>query len=506
MTNSSLKPSVILVADRTLSSNYQILFEGIFATMQTTKVPELAMKLLVSPKMPVDRQGRAKAVPLGLRRLEAALIEQGVVNENDIVCTTPDALDSILGPWVKIVGVSSSDPLGRGMSNTTTVKFWSGELYTKVWTARMMTKLKKAKDKYHFKMIGGGAGAWQWQNDPQECQNHGIDYLFLGYSESKGVLLIRDLLNDNDAAFTTVEKGNAASHIPKIRNASLLGIIELSRGCGKGCRFCTLAKHPMVHLPQDTILSDIETNVARGLTSVVSGSEDFFRYGANGSKINFDSLHKLLTEMKNINGLSFMQIDHANISSVLQMSDHQLKEIRTLLQWKKNSNYLWINMGVESANGNLVAANSAGKIHPFDPSNWEDMVKDAVARLSRTGYFPVLSIILGLPGETENDVDRTIQLVKDISRQSAVVFPIFYEPVLPNEPRFTLECMSAKHLELYTMCYEINFSHVPKMYWDNQRAGGVPWLQRALVRLLGKTEVRAWRKKFKQLESTLAVQ
>ncbi len=506
MVNSSLKPSVILVADRTLSSNYKILFEGIFATMQTTKVPELAMKLLVSPKMPTDSQGRAMAVPLGLRRLEAALIEQGVLHEDEVVCTTPEALESLLGPWVKIVGISSSDPLGQGMSNTTTDKFWSGELYTKVWTAKMMGELKKAKEKFNFKVIGGGAGAWQWQNAPQECQNQGIDHLFIGYGESKGVNLIRDLLNDKDASFTTIEKDNTVGDIPKIRHASLLGIIELSRGCGKGCRFCTLAKQPMVHLPADTILSDIETNVSQGVTSVVSGSEDFFRYGATGSKINFDALHQLFTEMKKIKGLSFMQIDHANISSVLQMSDDQLKEIRSLLQWEKMSDYLWVNMGVESANGNLVAANGAAKMHPFDPSNWEDMVKDAVARLSRTGYFPVLSIILGLPGETEDDVERTIQLVKEISRQSAVVFPVFYEPVLPGEQRFTLESMTAKHLKLYAMCYEINFKHVPEMYWDNQRAGGVPWLKRALVRLLGKTEINAWRKKFRQLETTLAVQ
>jgi len=368
-----------------------------------------------------------------------------------------------------------------------------------------MAEIKKAKEKFGFKTICGGAGAWQWLNDPHQCELQGIDALFLGYGEVEGVRVIRDLLNGKNVPFTTEETGTAACCIPKIHHASLLGIVELSRGCGKGCRFCTLAKKSMIHLPADTILSDIETNVANGVTSVVSGSEDFFRYGATGSQINFDALRGLLQEMQKIDGLSFMQIDHANISSVLQMSDDQLKEIRALLQWRQKSEYLWVNMGVESANGLLVAANSTGKIHPFDPADWEDMVKEAVRRLSRTGFFPVLSVILGLPGETEEDIERTITLVKDISRQPAVVFPIFYEPVLPGEPKFTLEMMTARHLALYTMCYEINFTYVPRMYWDNQRAGGVSWFQRALVRLLGKTEVSAWRKKFRQLESALSV-
>jgi hypothetical protein len=145
---------------------------------------------------------------------------------------------------------------------------------------------------------------------------------------------------------------------------------------------------------------------------------------------------------------------------------------------------------------------------PFRPEDWEEMVRQAADLMTRTGFFSVFSVILGLPGETPDDVARTLKLVRYLARQRAVVFPIFHEPVLVSHPmrgeRFTVREMRADHLELYTTCYEINFRWVPKLYWDNQRAGGVSWMKRMAIQMLGKSEIVSWRKHFSSARKQIA--
>ncbi|MBS3734063.1 MAG: B12-binding domain-containing radical SAM protein [Phycisphaerae bacterium] len=495
---SMARPSVVLVADRTLSADYGTLFEAIFATMQTTEVPAWLMRGLLSRPAPVRPNGRAVVAPLGLRRVQAALLQAGLANA-DVAVVTPETLPRVLGPWVRIVGVSSSDPLGVGMSNSTTVHFCRGALYTRVWMDRLMRRIRRAKRAYGFAVVAGGSGAWQYIRDADAAAAHGIDTIFEGYFEQTGPALFGRLLAGDDPP-PYVRADGAALPVAPIRAASTMGVVELSRGCGKGCGFCTAGRMSMRHVPAETILNEMELNRAAGLRGVVNSSEDFFRYGGCGSRVNFDALHALLDRARRIAGVRLFQLDHGNVSSVVQLTPDQLCEVRRLLRREGGAEYAWVNVGVESASGRLVAANGPAKAAPFDADDWEAMVRQAAARLDEAGFFGVFSFVLGLPGETPQDVQRTRRLVAELTRRPAAVFPVFYQPVRSDagEP-MTPRRMTAAHLALFAECYEANFRWVPRLFWDNQRAVGVTMPRRLLQQGLGRGEVLAWRSRIRRL-------
>ena len=91
----------------------------------------------------------------------------------------------------------------------------------------------------------------------------------------------------------------------------------------------------MTHVSANIILADIVTNLSAGVTSVVSSSEDFLRYGAVGLKPDFDKLIALLEQMRSLKDIGFMQVDHVNITSAAQLTNDQLREVREMLIWNK---------------------------------------------------------------------------------------------------------------------------------------------------------------------------
>ncbi len=484
---------VVLTADRTLMADYHVLLDGMIASSQTTSTPWPVMDRLLLPRAP-HPGGRATVAPLGLRRIEATLLANGFDRE-DVVVADDAHLDEAIGPATRLVAISSGEPAGLGMSSTTMAGIAGGQIYPQVMFSRLLQRARElmAACAPEARLLLGGPGAWQLADDASMRRELGIDHVVVGYAEGNAAEIFASLLDRGDLPEVIEGRGVPAAAVPAMCGASTMGVVEISRGCGLGCKFCTIATTPMADLPVETILADVETNLAAGMTSIAVLSEDFFRHGGQGVRCDPDAVLGLLKRLRQVQGLRLIQIDHANICSIAQYTDAELALVRRLLVGDKPDNCAWVNTGVETASGALLQANGGGlKMGAVAPDEWGDVCAEQLRRLSRAGFIPMASLVVGLPGETEEDVTRTLEWVRSLSGERLTVFPVFYAP-LDGGSRPVAKNLSRLQWQLVSECYRFNFRWVPKMYWGSQTGAGVGLGKRLLFQVLSKAQAASWR-------------
>ena len=482
---------IVLTADRTLMAAYDLLFDGMLAASETSTSPPLLMAGLLMPRARADAVGRAPVAPLGLRRIEAALLAGGFSTQEVIV--VDDAhLGAVIGPATRVIALSSGETCGRGMNSTTMTAIAGGRSYPEVMFQRLLRAVHHHKVRApQAKVILGGPGVWQLTDSPAARRELGIDHLITGYADGNAAEIFQALARGESMPQVILGKGPDA--IPPIRGASTMGVVEISRGCGLACEFCTIARVPMRHLPAETILADIATNLATGRRNIALLSEDFFRYGAEGTRVNPPALLELLARVRQFPELRLIQLDHVNICSVAQFTDEQLRAVRDALVGTQQHEFPWVNVGVESASGALLRANGGGaKMGGVPAERWGEHCSEQLRRLSRAGFFPLVSLLVGLPGEQEEDVQRTLVWAESLREERLAIFPVLYAP-LAGEGRLRL---TRQHWELIRACYQFNFTWVPQMYWDNQTGAGVSLARRLFIKTLAPLKTAQWRMLF----------
>lgn len=468
---------VVLTADRTSMAGFPTLFDGMLAASQTTTVPRPVMDWFLAPSVPADGV-RAVQAPLGLRRVEAALVEGGWAAE-DVAVVPAEKLEKAVGPGTRVIGLASGDPLGRGMNSTTMTGVAGGEIYTARKFRELAEQIHEARAHApHARTVMGGPGAWQLAEDEVARRRLGVDHVVSGACEANVAELFREIA-EGEAAVVLEGRAAQACAVPSVRGATVMGSVEVSRGCGLGCRFCALARQPMQHLPEETILADVETNLRHGLHAAALVTEDIFRYGSAGVEVRPQALIGLLRRLRRLEGLRLLQTDHANVCSVAQYSDGDLSEVQRLMAGPEDpGGYVWLNLGVETANGQLLADNGGrAKMMDCPPAQWGEWCLEQVGRLAEAGFFPLVSLVLGLPGETPDHVRETLDWVSRLGDARVAVFPMFWAPLDGREP-VTRQDMSRLHWRLFRKCYALNNKWIPRLLWDNQGSAGVPLLRR----------------------------
>ena len=466
---------VVLTADETMMSTYHgKLFLGFMSTAPKKGfLPPWVMFTFVLRPVPSDKTGRAILAPHGLRRVEAAILDSGLVSEDELITVHPENLRKVIGRNTKAILVSAIDPIGMGPASTTFAGWWGVkhyESYTK-WRFRELicSDVIQEARRNGAVLIVGGPGAWQISEDVM--YDYGIDIVVVGEGEKIIVDILRDVLEGWKPkkpliVHTPRDKIPKASEIPLLKGGTIGGLIEVSRGCGRGCRFCSPTLRYLRHRRLEDIIADVKTNVKCGQKDICLHAEDVLQYGGTPFKKNPDAVIKLFKSVKNVEGVREVGVSHFALSSVVELEE-VVEEISEILELDRH-HWLGYQTGIETGSPRLMRIWMKYKPYPFKPEDWPNVVVQAFGISNDYYMIPCATLIVNLPGETEDDVMKTVELIDDLKDYRSLMVPLLYVPItgMPGKPMRLLEDATPAHWELYEAIWKHNMRWLKELALD----------------------------------------
>lgn len=440
---------VIITTDRTMMTNHHRKeFIGFFTTAPPVGMPERVWMWLSAPKPKVDRLGRPLEAPYGLRKVEAKLLDEGF----KAAIIDPDSLDRYMSK-AKVLMLGHHDYFAM---NSPSVEWWAITGLEPVNSRsfkRLMTRrsIREAKQR-GLKIIAGGPAAWQWLWHTDEMRSFGVDTVVDGEAERViGDLVRKALEGDELPAYLYVGPDDAPSleEIPEIKGASINGLVEVMRGCPRRCRFCPVTLRPVRYYPIEKIEKELRVNVKAGIKSGVLHSEDILLYGAKGIEPNPDALLKLHVLAKRY--YRTIAWSHVTLAGVKYAQEkYKLITRLTDIIYDEHQDWLGVQVGLETGGLHLARIIMPGKAAPYSIEKWHEVVEDALSIMHEHRIVPALTLILGAPGETEEDLVQTSELLDKIKDYRSLIVPMFFVPMgyLKDREGFLRERITEQHVEV----------------------------------------------------------
>ncbi len=548
-------PKIVLTADRTLMSPYRNISLATFFGCAPALDPHrdkgsFWYKVLgnqVTPRILFDficnpianTNGVADFAPYGLRKVEAGLLKDGFARE-DVVVAHPDHVDKFIGPETEVVGTYEMDPLGMGPVTMTFTYGRKQTSYDEFYCSELHKKINDAKKKNgsNAKVIAGASGTWQYNYDPEKIKEFGLyailegelggiapeidgnaglffNGLIDGKFENMDPFKKQDRFKVNIKEFERNQKkihGRFVSFwdrpeiedIPDIVEPSMHGMIEVMRGCGRGCKFCDVTLRSLRYYPPEKVAREIEVNIKKGgMRTAWVHSDDIFVYGMDPRTTkdmapNREALEELFTAIM-ATGVEHTNPTHGTLAGAI--ADERLLPNLSRIINASASNLIGVQCGLETGSVRLIEKYADRKLAPYAPSEWHWVVKESVKTLNENYWIPAFTLIMGLDNdETPEDSWETIRLLSELEQEQPdsmfTATPLTFVPIglLEKSEFFNIgNEVSPVQLGVMYKTWQHNFKYGIQKFMTKTGGGNVfkKLLFNGIARSLGNTPLKA---------------
>ena len=437
-----------------MSNHHGREFLGFMATGPALGLPERLWRWIACPKMKTDDQGRPLQAPYGLRKIEAALQNAGY----KAYIIDPDYVAFYIKRGARALMIGHHDYFAFGPPSSEWWMITGKEPINRKSFIEFisMKEIWEAKRRRGFRIVVGGPAAWQWLSWPEALKRWPVDTIVEGEAEKVVVDLAEKIINGEELPQLIRVPPNEVpriDEIPLIKGASINGLVEIMRGCPRGCKFCSVTLKPLRFIPLNNIMREIELNLRSGVKNVLLHSEDILLYGADGIRPRSEPLIKLHSMVSRylLEYESGFAWSHASLASIKYAEEHgrTVSKIVDLVLDGDTRRFLGVEVGLETGSIRLVRKVMPAKAAPYRPEDYPDIVEEAFSIMSTNNIIPAATFILGLPDEREEDVYATIELLDRLKPYPSLIVPMFFVPLgmLKDREAFKKSHIKDYHIE-----------------------------------------------------------
>jgi hypothetical protein len=391
--------------------------------------------------------GSARYMPAGVRILETALLCS--FPREEVIACYPGDIHKYVGPRTRAVAVSTHNPLGVTFAAGVYASVFgsSRQPINSHYASELFTSIGKSQWRNRFKVIVGGSGAWQIAQTGT-YEELGVDCVVEGRSESPETLeLFRKSIRGEELPQrikVSHLRDPEAILIPDSRTT--FGVVEMTTGCGRRCRFCLPDLNPQIGLPKEKIMQAVRANVRNGNKQISLATEDLFIWGQIRTETPFyfpnrEALLDLFADIVNYPGVEQHVLSHCTMAPavvdpvliaelsklLLDKSPIHLPLVSTHVRKKALSPLI----GLETGSVRLAKQIMPGKGAPFRIEEWPSVFIQGLSIMNRNNWFPVVTLMIGNPGERHEDVKATIDLIYEAEHRKLFAFfvPSIFTPL-----------------------------------------------------------------------------
>ncbi|MGD0643906.1 MAG: radical SAM protein [Candidatus Bathyarchaeia archaeon] len=425
-------------------------FLGFGTCAPSNFIPDVLYSYLFFPPLGTSN-GLPNAAPYGLRKIEAQLLKEGF----NVLIVSPQHLRKYIKN-AKVIGIHTMDPFGFGPASTTLASVFKKEPFlARHFYALVNSPVIREAKRNGLKVIVGGPGAWQFRYRPQLIEKNAIDCVVEGEAENVIGKIVKTAISGEELPThyeIAAKDAPRLEEIPDIVQPSVNGLIEIGRGCCRGCEFCNVTLRPLRWYTLDKIMRELTVNVEVGKNRVIClHAEDVMLYGSQNAVPNDEKLlrlHELV--MSKIPTISWSHCSLAAVASKPKLFSKLSEIILRKQAW-------WgAEIGIETGSAELAKKIMPAKALPFKPEEWPQVARQGLGLMHDNRLIPAGTLIVGLPEETEDDIIKTMELIDDVKDCRSLIVPLFFVPLgrLKNRDWFRDTEVNELHKQLMFQCAE----------------------------------------------------